>query len=103
MWTISKDINVDVATIREWNDLEPGSDNIQPGDKIRVAYLATDSGPDQAKLMNYRVSPTDTLASIANRFDLHIGDIKRWNKPLWHKSHVRAGQMLYIPTATRDL
>jgi len=104
LWTISNKINVDVATLREWNDLKPGFDDIQPGDKIRVAYLATDSGPAEAKLMNYRVSPTDTLASIANRFDLHIGDIKRWNKPLWHKSHVKAGQMLYIPTAaTRDL
>ena len=102
LWGIAREMNVDVATVREWNNLGPGYNNIQPGDKLKVAYLATETRPEQARLMKYRVVPGETLISIANRFDLHLGDIKRWNKPLWRKSHVMAGQILYIPTATRS-
>lgn len=98
LWTISKTMNVDVETLREWNDMEKGYNNIKVGDKLRVAYLDTARiGPAQKQMMNYLVSSTDTLPKIAEKFDLHIGDIKRWNKPLWHKNHVQAGQIVRIP------
>ena len=98
LWTISKNMNVDVETLRKWNNLEKGYTNIKVGDKLRVAYLDTANiGPAHAKLMNYLVAPDDTLAKIAQKFDLHIGDIKRWNKSLWGKSYVQPGQILRIP------
>jgi len=98
LWNISKETDVDIETLRAWNDLD--QDKIKIGDTLKIARLElADIGPDDAKLMTYRVLPNETLASIANRFNLHIGDIKRWNKPLWNESHVQAGQLLRIPSA----
>ncbi len=98
LWKISRLLNVDVDTLREWNNLEEGQKSIQAGDKLRVATLKTENiDPKEAKLMNYRVQPTDTLVTIANKFDLHIGEIKKWNQSLWRKNYVQAGQTLRIP------
>ncbi len=99
LWKISRQLNVDVETLRAWNNLHEGQKSIQAGDKLRVATLDVENiNPDDVKLMNYRVQATDTLITIADKFELHIGEIKKWNKSLWQKDYVQAGQTLRIPT-----
>lgn len=99
LWEISRKLNVEVDELRKWNDLEQDHKSIRAGDLLRIATMTTESlDPEQAKLMNYRVMPKDTLITIADKFDLHIGEIKKWNESLWQKSHVQAGQVLRIPT-----
>ncbi len=99
LWKISRQLNVDVETLREWNNLQNGAKSIQAGDQLRVAAIEVENlNPATVKLMNYRVLATDTLPTIADKFDLQIGTIKKWNKSLWQRDHVQAGQTLRIPT-----
>jgi len=96
LWKVSRKLNVDIETLRQWNDLEPGKP-IRAGDKLSVAYITTEPA-GTGKLMRYRVRDTDSLLSIADKFDLHIGEIKKWNSGLRHENHVQTGQVLRIPT-----
>lgn len=98
LWKVSRKLKVDIDTLRTWNNIEDGKP-IKAGDKLRVAYLGTETAdPANARLMNYRVTATDNLASIAKRFDLHIAEIKKWNDSVKHENHLQAGQILRIPT-----
>jgi len=47
--------------------------------------------------MQYRVMPGDTLLSIAQKFDISLAEVKKWNEPLWLTNHVQDGQLLRIP------
>ena len=101
LWKVARKLNVSVNTLREWNDLHEGEQNIQIGDELKVAYLGIENiDLEKEKLMRYRVSPRDTLVSIADKFDLHIGEIKKWNQALWYVNRVKSGQILQIPTQT---
>jgi len=102
LWKVSRKLNVDVETLQQWNDLEPG-ESIKKGDRLSVAYLAKEKiTDDNNNLINYRVFATDNLVSIADKFNLHIGDIKKWNSALQHKNDVQAGQILRIPVAQHE-
>lgn len=96
LWKVSRKLNVDIETLRRWNDLEPGKP-IKAGDQLSVAYITTEI-VNTEHLIRYRVRATDSLVSIADKFDLHIGEIKKWNNGLRHENHVQAGQVLRIPT-----
>ena len=101
LWKVAGKLNVSVDTLREWNDLHEGEENIQIGDELKVAYMGIESIElEKEKLMKYRVSPRDTLVSIADKFDLHIGEIKKWNRALWYVNRVKAGQILQVPFHT---
>ena len=71
---------------------------------MSVAYITQENiETNSDNLINYRVSPSDNLAGIADKFNLHIGDIKKWNGTLQHENHVQTGQILRIPiTAPAD-
>jgi len=77
LWKVSRKLNVDIETLRRWNDLEPG-DPIKTGDRLSVAYITRENIETASdNLINYRVSASDNLAGIADKFNLHIGDIKK--------------------------
>ena len=102
LWKVSRKLNVDVETLQQWNDLEPG-EPIRAGDRLSVAYITKEHIPTRStNLINYRVFATDTLASIASKFKLHIGEIKMWNSALQHDNYVQPGQMLRIPIQPRS-
>ena len=103
LWKVSRKLHVDIETLRQWNDLEPG-EPIKAGDRLSVAYITQENiETNSDNLINYRVSPSDNLAGIADKFNLHIGDIKKWNGTLQHENHVQTGQILRIPiTAPAD-
>ncbi len=97
LWKVSRKLDVDIETLQQWNDLEPG-EPIRAGDKLSVAYITKETIPTSStNLINYRVFATDSLTSIADKFNLHIGDIKKWNSALQHKNHIQPGQILRIP------
>ena len=97
LWKVSRKLNVDIDTLRQWNDLEPG-EPIKTGDKLSVAYITNDLvDTGGSNLINYRVFATDTLTGIADKFHLPIGEIKKWNSSLRYENHLQAGQLLRIP------
>lgn len=101
LWNISRSMNTNVDTLMDWNRKSQGSAKLQPGDKMIVAYLNKEPDNDiKQKLINYRVTESDTLFTITDHFNLSISELKRWNPALWQKNHLQAGQAIKIPIQT---
>ncbi len=97
LWSLSRKAGVNVETLRSWNNLTD-DEPIKKGDTIYIAYVSTEAEANAAGLMNYRVAPADNLHDIAEKFDLTINDIRKWNSSVRNEDYIQAGQVLRIPT-----
>jgi len=88
LWSISKLYGVTTAALAAWNGMAP-IDTLSVGQKLVVW---TNPGLSQPVSMNqtrhdnalhalrYTVRKGDSLYLIANRFNIKVADIKRWNQ-----------------------
>ena len=85
---IARRYRVTVASIEAANHLEPRA-SVPPGFLLNVP-----TPPPVVHLVRYRVQRGDTLAGIADRFDVTVAELRRWN----HLSgdHVPRGSRLRI-------
>lgn len=101
LWDISRAHKVNYRSLAKWNGMAP-TDPIKPGQKL-VIWQNTASKTKTAKLANnsimrnitYKVRRGDSLARIANKFQITIKDIERWNK-LSRQNYLQPGQMLKL-------
>ncbi len=67
--------------MKEWNDLK--SDVIQEGQVLKL-YSSKDTKKESTKKKEktqyYTVKKGDTLAKIADKYDVSISELKKWNK-----------------------
>ena len=94
---IADDYGVDIADIKDWNNLE--SDNILIGQKLKIysAEKVTKSvSKKNAKKVEYTVKSGDNLTLIADKYDVDVSDIKEWNDLETDK--IEVGQSLTIYT-----
>lgn len=112
LWQISKRYDVKTADIQRWNGLS-AKDSLRPGQRLTiagatkpmpttVASAAPNKTPDDkatAQKMGYTVKSGDSLFGIANKFNIEIEDIVRWNRV--NPRSLRPGQKLtlYVPQA----
>ena len=101
LWDISRSYNVSSRSIAKWNGMAP-RDVIKPGQKLVIwqkAHLAqTIAKPAENAIMRnitYRVRRGDSMARIADKFNVKISDIERWNS-LNRKKYLQPGQMLKL-------
>lgn len=105
LWTISRRYHVQVSKLAHWNGISP-KDTLQPGQKLSVwttkattttATVASLEGQREAvvRKVGYKVRNGDSLARIADRFNLRISDILKWN-PLNPKKYLQPGQRLTL-------
>ena len=85
---IARRYRVTVASIETANHLEPHA-TVPAGFLLNVP-----TPPPVARLVHYRVQRGDTLAGIAERFDVSVAELKRWNHI--SGSHVPRGARLRI-------
>ncbi len=83
LWAVAQEYEVDVRRLADWNGMAP-SDPLQPGDRLVVwldqAAAARGGGPaERVQKVDYTVERGDSLAAIARRFNLDVGQIQRWN------------------------
>ncbi len=83
LWAVAQEYDVDVRRLADWNGMAP-SDPLQPGDRLVVwleqAAAARGGGPDErVQAVDYTVERGDSLAAIARRFNLDVGQIRQWN------------------------
>jgi membrane-bound lytic murein transglycosylase D len=86
---IAKQYRVTVASLESANHLTYSSD-LPVGNKLVVPVPPA----PVVKLLHYRVEKGDTLEGIAERFDVTVNDLKRWNG--LHVNHVPRGARLKI-------
>ncbi|MGB2739477.1 MAG: LysM peptidoglycan-binding domain-containing protein [Cognaticolwellia sp.] len=104
LWDISRAYRVSTRSIAKWNGMAP-RDTIKPGQKLviwqktTVKQLSSNTlTPSEQAIMrniNYRVRKGDSFARIADKFNVSITDIERWNS-LNRKKYLQPGQMLKL-------
>lgn len=90
LWTIAKTYHVTEKQIRSWNKLSAKS-GLKSG-QLLVINGSTSSDADSSK--HYEVRHGDSLSSIAEKFQISVNDLIRWNS-LDH-NRIKPGQMLTV-------
>lgn len=88
LWSISRDYSVTTSALAKWNGMAP-IDTLSVGQKLvvwtdkapsiqRVSFTDT-SARNKLYALRYTVRKGDSLSRIADRFNIRVSDIKRWN------------------------
>lgn len=82
LWDLSREYKVGVRSLASWNGMAPG-DPLRVGqtlviwsDKLASKNLHAGS---QVRPVHYTVRKGDSLSRIANRFNVTVTDLRRWN------------------------
>ena len=88
LWSISRSYGVTTTALAKWNGIAP-IDTLSIGQKLvvwttkaveveRVSYFET-SPVQNLHALRYTIREGDSLSRIADRFNIRVADIKRWN------------------------
>lgn len=92
LWSISRQYGVKVAQIGEWNGF--GTDRqLRSGEKLTIfvepvsaptvpvtTAAANAASPSSGQRVQYTIRKGDSLAAIANRFNVTMAEISEWNR-----------------------
>ncbi|MAN51989.1 MULTISPECIES: lytic transglycosylase [unclassified Marinimicrobium] len=100
-WTIAKRHGITVGALTNWNGMAPG-DTLMPGQTLVIwteqQDMTSSAQGDRRSVVrkvHYRVRKGDSIARIANRFNLSVQDILRWNT-VSASSYIHPGQSLTL-------
>ncbi|WP_286238694.1 LysM peptidoglycan-binding domain-containing protein [Neptuniibacter halophilus] len=98
-WSIARKYKVGVRQLARWNSMAPG-DPLSVGKRLVIwsqpATPALNSEERQIiRKVGYRVRNGDSLYRIADRFNINVADIQRWNK-LDKSVYLQPGQRLTL-------
>lgn len=98
-WAIAKQYGVGVRELAAWNHMAPG-DTLKIGQSLTVwqpasATSKANSRSNLIRKVGYRVRNGDSLWKIANRFNVSVNDIQRWNT-LSRQKVLQPGQQLTL-------
>ncbi|GAA5141623.1 LysM peptidoglycan-binding domain-containing protein [Thalassotalea piscium] len=103
LWDISRAYKVDYRSLAKWNGMAP-RDTLKLGQRLvvwqknAIATTAATQQPNESSIMRniiYRVRKGDSFARIADKFNVTIKDIERWNK-LSRNKYLQPGQKLKL-------
>ncbi len=107
LWDLSRAYSVNVRHLAKWNGMAPG-DVLSPGKKLVIwtksnitqsaapsPLTATMNNREIIRKVGYRVRKGDSLYLIANKFNVSVNDLVKWNT-LRKNSILRPGQRLDI-------
>lgn len=83
-WDIAREFDVSVSSLAKWNNMAP-KDVIRPGQNLVVWIdpASTSASLDSRQVVRkvgYVVRKGDSLYRIADKFNLKISDIQKWNQ-----------------------
>jgi membrane-bound lytic murein transglycosylase D len=90
---IAQRYKTSIGALRQANSLT--TDVLQIGQKLVVEHSAAVSVAENLRRLSYRVRRGDSLYLIAEKFDLRIRDITRWNK-ISRNEYLQPGQRLTL-------
>jgi membrane-bound lytic murein transglycosylase D len=104
LWKVAKKYNVSIAHLAKWNGMAP-KDTLKVGQKL-VIWQPTDFNlsSEQANQLSqnrvmrnitYKVRRGDSFARIAQKFNVKISDIEKWNNVSRH-NYLQPGQKLKL-------
>ncbi|WP_344795218.1 lytic transglycosylase [Litoribacillus peritrichatus] len=96
-WTISRKYGVGVRELAKWNQMAP-TDPLKINQKLVIwtkAPKTQKNGQKVIRKVGYKVRRGDSLARIASKFSVSVGDIKRWN-PKADSKYIHPGQSITL-------
>ena len=100
LWDLSRAYSVNLRDLARWNSMAPG-DYLRPGQELVVWTEAEPSSAVQSGInsimrnIRYRVRTGDSLARIADKFNVTIRQIEQWNN-IQRNRYLQPGQMLKL-------
>ncbi|MFP4648868.1 MAG: LysM peptidoglycan-binding domain-containing protein [Halorhodospira sp.] len=99
LWDIAQQYSVDVRELARWNGMAPG-DTLQPRQELVVwtegERLQAAGGPsERTQTVTYTVRSGDSLAGIAQQFNVSVRDIQRRNN-LSEDTYLHPGDKLQL-------
>lgn len=102
-WEIARRFGVSVSKLTRWNGLAPG-DTLHPGQELAIwtrdrggiTNAALHTGPsNRTQSVRYTVRQGDSLYRIAQRFNVSVASLRRWNG-LSRGGYLQPGQRLQM-------
>jgi membrane-bound lytic murein transglycosylase D len=105
LWDLGRKYKVNSKSIAKWNGFAP-RDTLKLGQQLVIWQKSSTSSINSANLSNnaenaimrnitYKVRRGDSFARIADKFNVSISDIERWNK-LSRNKYLQPGQRLKL-------
>ena len=97
LWDISREYNVNHRNLAKWNGMAP-TDPLRPGKKLVIwlnKVTKVKSSNEVVRTVTYTVRKGDSLARIADKFNVEIDQITRWNQ-LNKKKYLQPGQKIKL-------
>ena len=94
LWDISRKYEVNLRSLASWNGMAP-TDPLRPGKKLVVWLPQQQAAGAVMRSIQYQVRSGDSLARIAERFNVTIADIEKWNQ-INRRKHLQPGQRLKL-------
>lgn len=102
LWQIARRYGVQVQELAAWNQMAP-ADTLRTGQQLVVwtpATQSTSAAPSTIRPVHYAVRRGDSLSTIANRFNVSVSEINRWNR--LQGSLLQPGQALTLYVDVRN-
>lgn len=89
LWSISRKYRVKTRSLAKWNGMAPidtlsiGQKLViwkKPSSKVQRVSLVNSTPYNKMHALRYTVRKGDSLSRIADKFNLRVADIKKWNK-----------------------
>lgn len=97
-WSLSKEHKVSVRSIAKWNGMAP-KDPLIPGQNLVIWSKTNKNWSKQnreiIRKVRYRVRNGDSLHRIANKFNVRVKDIQRWNQ-IKNRKYLQPGDQLIL-------
>ncbi|WP_028772684.1 LysM peptidoglycan-binding domain-containing protein [Shewanella waksmanii] len=94
LWKIAKQHKIKVSQLASWNNMAP-SDPLRVGQNMVIWTQTSGNGQGVTRTVNYTVRSGDSLARIASKFKVRVGDLVRWNS-LDKQKYLQPGQKLKL-------
>ncbi|WP_232819271.1 lytic transglycosylase [Saccharospirillum mangrovi] len=97
-WDISREYGVSVGNLARWNNMAP-RDVLRPGQTLAIWLDANNpsvarTNREVVRKVGYVVRSGDSLSRIANKFNVRVNDIERWNSI--DQPYIQPGQRLTL-------
>jgi membrane-bound lytic murein transglycosylase D len=101
MWDLSRKYKVNIRSLAKWNNVAP-TDPLKIGQKLvvwteqpqKIASLS--NGNNKTKKIHYKVRSGDSLARIADKFNVSINSVRKWNIKNGKKKYLQPGDSLTL-------
>lgn len=102
LWLIGNKYNVDTKTLARWNNMGLG-DTLRPGRKLVIWLEPEKKAPKQqnntrsvVKRVVYTIRPGESLALVANKFNVAVTDVQKWNPKVSSQRYVQPGDRVTL-------